>query len=826
MRGVKKIEEQVRKIFDSLRGKIGSQDYDIILLLLSLYKDDQISKDILLLKSEEQNHLRISEFLKSAMKSPDEYVGLSSIQLYYSEIIDSFENYSLSFFNFDLRECIEILFQIDSTILKEKFCEIFDSILYTIYQSQGKKSNGIVQPIELTRFICELADLPKNSRIFNPFAGPASFGVYFDNDQNYFGQEINQKTWAIGALRLMAHNRQINNISESIATDYLHQDSILSWPNQSEKFDLIVTHPPFNVKLGPEHFLFNPDIRTLEQFLIQRGVNSLNSKGKLIALLPNNFLFKSSNQDRILRKNLIKDDLIDSIISFPPGLLQNTGIPLIILVIDKDKQNPGKVRFIEANNFVDSIDSHNSILNDFEFINLIKGIQQDSDTVKFVDNSKIIEAKYNLNVSMYFQEDIEGVKLGDILDSFQGIRVNLPEKGKLVRIRDLKDDEIDYTLVLPDIEETELNSNHFREINASCILLANKWKTLKPTLFDFSKTSIFLNPNITSFKINEKIVDKAYLINELHADYVLKQLDVVRLGATIPYIRKADLLKIVLKLPSLEEQRAKMQGIVELSDKIKVLKQERNALAHGSVITQFNEYASLKHTLGRPRQNILDWTDNLLDFLNNSESFDALNNEFFEYYQLDIISALKEIKRDVNFMSEVLDKGENGFVVEEYDKTILTLSDVNKQINELSGNGFNFKIERDLLVGEKLKDRGIYGNKIPLKILIDNLLTNAHKYAFERNGIANEVIFELKEVDEFLLMEVRNNGKPFPKNFDRDKFITKFSTADSKSGTGLGGYDINQVAVEFNNPDWELILNSDPIYPVIFKFKFPIKIID
>jgi len=75
-------------------------------------------------------------------------------------------------------------------------------------------------------------------------------------------------------------------------------------------------------------------------------------------------------------------------------------------------------------------------------------------------------------------------------------------------------------------------------------------------------------------------------------------------------------------------------------------------------------------------------------------------------------------------------------------------------------------------------------------------------------------------------MEVRNNGKPFPKNFDREKFITKYSTADTNSGSGIGGYDINRIASEFNNQDWELNLNMDPIYPVKFKFQFPIKVIN
>jgi len=334
-----------------------------------------------------------------------------------------------------------------------------------------------------------------------------------------------------------------------------------------------------------------------------------------------------------------------------------------------------------------------------------------------------------------------------------------------------------------------------------------------------------VRPDILSFTVNQNIADTAYLINELHPAYVKEQLDSYRIGTGIQRIRKDDLLNVIIKLPSLKEQKAKVQGLRELSAKIGELQKERNALVHGKASVQYSEFASLKHTLGRPRQNILDWTDNLLHFLSqDKEGFEILNKSFQEYYDADIISVLKEIKQDVNFMTDVLEKGENGFVVEEYDKSIISITEVNSLVNKLSENGFNFKIKKLVLKGEELKIRGIEANKILLKTLFDNLLTNAHKYGFEEIDNGNEVVIEITEVEGFLVIEVRNNGNPFPKNFDRDKFITKYSTADSESGTGLGGYDIHRIASEFYNSDWELILNDNPIYPVIFKFKFPIKL--
>ena len=810
MMPVKAIEQQIWRMFDILRGNsIGSNDYHIILLFLSLYKDDQISKEFLF--GEDQINLEEDRVLsdKSSIKSENDY----------SKIIESFNSSLLNIRNRGFKELIDALFLIDKAILKENFSEIFDFTLYRIAQSQGRSGGELIQPIELTRFICALADLPEKSKVFNPFAGLASFGVFHDPGQDYFGQEVNQKTWALGALRIMAYERPGNS-------HYVCDDSILHWPKEDEKFDLVVANPPYGMRLSQQYREIEPDIRTVEQFLIQKGVNSLNTKGKLIALLPQGFLFRGMHEQR-LREHLIEEDLIDTIISLPGGLLLNTGIPLIVLVINKEKKFPGKVRLIDAKKFVASKSPKEKVLNDYGLNSIVHGSYNDSEEVRLIDVNQIRENDYNLNVPRYFQKHIQGVKLKNIVKLVRGSKPDLLDGGKMIRIRDLKDDKLDFKLDLSKVEKTQLIRKGLRLIDEPCLLLATRWKTLKPTFFDFSGEAIFLNPDILSFKINEQLAYTAYLINELHADYVEEQLAAYRQGATIPMIRRDDLLEVVIKLPSLEEQKAKIQGIVELSDKIKILHRERNALAHGKEARQFNEFASLKHTLGRPRQNILDWSDNLLHFLSDKpKGFDTMNQSFLDFYDTDILTALQEIKRDVNFMTDVLEKGENGFVVEEYDKIIISLSEINTLFNEFSSNGFNFKIKKLLLKGEKLKVRGIQGNRILLKTLIDNLLTNAHKYGFPQKAAGNEVVFELKEIDDFLSIEVRNNGKPFPRNFDRDKFITKYSTADSKSGSGLGGYDIHRIASEFNNPEWELLLNEDPIYPVKFRFQFPIKLIN
>ncbi|MCE2786409.1 MAG: N-6 DNA methylase [Sphingobacteriales bacterium] len=807
---VEALKSKIWSMFDILRSeRIASEDYHVLLFLLSAYKDGLFNTEIL---NENSN---LNERLVRCLHNSE-----SELTNQYNAILATFEPLVMRLSENGTRHIISALGELNLAILDEHFADIFDAVLYRITQSQGRFGGEFIQPVELTRFICGLAELQPNSKVYNPFAGLASFGVYLDQGQDYFGQELNQKTWALGALRIMAYQRPGTS-------RYVCDDSISHWPATSEKFDFIVANPPYGMRLGNQYREIEPEFRTIEQFLLEKGVHSLNEKGKLIALLPQGILFRGLHEQR-LREFLVDEDLIDTIISLPGGLLLNTGIPLIIMVLNKNKKIPGKVRFVDAKKFVDSKSPRERVLNDYGLNSFLYGSKNDSDILRLVSNDEIRAFDYNLSVPRYFQKQVEGVKLGEIIEFVRGQRVNLPPTGKLIRIRDLKDDKIDFRLDEATIEDVELRRPDIHQITESCLLLAVRWKTLKPTYFEYKGEAIYRSQDILSFKVNEAIADKAFLINELHADYVQEQLESYRLGASVmPFLRKDDLMEVVIKLPSLQEQRAKVQGIYELSDKIKSLQVERNALAHGKSLKQFSEFASLKHTLGRPRQNILDWSDNLLHFLNEKrEGFEALNKAFIEFYDTDIISALKEIKRDVNFITDVLEKGENGFVLSEYETNTIPLSDINSLINELSNNGFNFKIKKLPLKSEKLKDRGISANRILFKTLLDNILTNANKYAFSKRESGNEVVVELTEVDDILSMEVKNNGKPFPKNFDREKFITKYSTADSAAGTGLGGYDIHRIATHFSNPDWELSLNEDPIYPVKFKFQFPIKLMN
>src|SRR5690606_24453087 len=140
------------------------------------------------------------------------------------------------------------------------------------------KGGEFLQPKEITLLANLLADIPQNSSVFNPFAGLASFALNLDPSINYSGQEINKKTWAIGALRLLAYNRT--------AGSYDLKDSFSEWPEE-EKFDLVISSPPMGMKLNKKIEVQSSGYGTAEEFFIGKGLGNLNTGGKLISVISN-----------------------------------------------------------------------------------------------------------------------------------------------------------------------------------------------------------------------------------------------------------------------------------------------------------------------------------------------------------------------------------------------------------------------------------------------------------------------------------------------------------------------------------------------------------
>ncbi|WP_338357520.1 N-6 DNA methylase [Yeosuana marina] len=799
---VEVMTNQIWKSINILRGVLPVQEYHVYLFLLSAYYDGIIKKRLLNLGSEN------NDFVFEAINSSPKYSELADA---YFPIINRLSK------NKKLGTLLYQLTLLNLEIPEHNFNEVFDNLLYRIADAQGKYSGEFLLPNEISKFIMDLAEVPNGANVFNPFAGLASFALHLTNKQHYYGQEISQSTWALGKLRLM---RQQGNID----VDYRVEDSIHNWPD-SNPFDLVLANPPFNFKIDKwlADYDYNRSRMTAEQYVLKKGLESINDDGKVICLVSQGTLFRAGAEGRY-RQQLIEQGLIDTVISLPGGLLKHTGIAISILILTKNKNNSSEIRFVDGKEFVINKGKKDKRLDNHKLFNYLKSINN-HEFVRKVNIKIIEENNFNLNVQRYFLDEFEGVPLKHVVKIAKGLLTKENGLGKLIKISNLKDDDIAYKLNINEIEDRVLPAIA-RKIESTCVLVSVRWKSLKPTLFEYSGTPIYTGNDILALEVqNENTeIDLNYLTTELRSSRVNDQFTAYQNTGAIPFIKKSDLLEVKIIVPSIEEQKGKIKGLLEYANKLKILQKERNAIVHGQQLTSFDEFASLKHSLGAPRQNILSNSKSLIRFFesNNSPAFEEVKRSYEDRYKTKLIEDLSKIKEDINHISIILEKGEKGLLLENYELKPISVQDINQLLKGFKSTQEKFTLHFEKVSKEEMKGKAIIANTTLLQILIDNVISNAIKHAFNDKKALNLMVIDLKVTENVMQLEIKNNGNPFPDNYNKKKFVAKFSTANPNKGTGLGGYDINRIAKYFSNPDWELELNSSDPFPVSFKFNFPV----
>src|SRR3954470_11590077 len=82
---------------------------------------------------------------------------------------------------------------------------------------------------------------------------------------------------------------------------------------------------------------------------VQHMLASLKTDGHMATIMPHGVLFRGG-KEKLIRELFIQEDVIEAIISLPPGLFYGTGIPACVLVCNKNKPDEwrDKVLFINA----------------------------------------------------------------------------------------------------------------------------------------------------------------------------------------------------------------------------------------------------------------------------------------------------------------------------------------------------------------------------------------------------------------------------------------------------------------------------------------------
>ncbi|MFO1471761.1 MAG: N-6 DNA methylase [Turneriella sp.] len=118
-------------------------------------------------------------------------------------------------------------------------------------------------------------------------------------------------------------------------------------------------------------------------------------------ILPHGVLFRGGAEERIRRK-LIEDGNIDTVIGLPANLFFSTGIPVCILVLKKCKK-PDDVLFINAAEHFEK-DKRQNKLTDEHIDKIVSTYQYRKTEDRYsrcVTLEEIAKNDYNLNISRY-----------------------------------------------------------------------------------------------------------------------------------------------------------------------------------------------------------------------------------------------------------------------------------------------------------------------------------------------------------------------------------------------------------------------------------------
>ena len=312
----------------------------------------------------------------------------------------------------------------DNTI--DTFGDAYEYLM-TMYASNAGKSGGeFFTPQEVSELLAEMAVVGKKevNKVYDPACGSGSLLLKFAKvlgkenvRQGFFGQEINLSTYNLCRINMFLHDVNFEKF------DIAHGNTLTDpkhW--NDEPFDAIVSNPPYSIKWdGDANPLLINDPRfspagvlapksKADLAFTMHMLSWLSTSGTACIVEFPGVLYRGGAEQKI-RKYLIDNNYIDTVIQLPPDLFFGTTIATCIIVLKKSKTDNATL-FIDASaEFVRegnknklSEENRKHILNAF-----IE--RKDEDYFRrLVPNSDIAENDYNIAVSSYvIREDTSEV---------------------------------------------------------------------------------------------------------------------------------------------------------------------------------------------------------------------------------------------------------------------------------------------------------------------------------------------------------------------------------------------------------------------------------
>lgn len=316
------------------------------------------------------------------------------------------------------------------------FGDAYEYLISNYAANAGKSGGEFFTPQCVSELIAKLAIHGQTTinKIYDPAVGSGSLLLQakkqFDEhliEDGFFGQEINHTTYNLARMNMFLHN--VNYDKFHIALGNTLTDPHFGG---DKPFDAIVSNPPYSINwIGSDDpTLINDDRFAPAGVLAPKSkadfafvlhcLSYLSGKGRAaIVCFPG--IFYRGGAEQKIRKYLVDNNFVETIIALAPNLFYGTSIAVNILVLSKHKLDT-KIQFIDASgqDFYKK-ETNNNVLTPEHIESIIQLFDSREDKKyisKIVDNDRVSEEKYNLSVSSYLEaKDTREIIDIDVLNS-------------------------------------------------------------------------------------------------------------------------------------------------------------------------------------------------------------------------------------------------------------------------------------------------------------------------------------------------------------------------------------------------------------------------
>jgi len=306
----------------------------------------------------------------------------------------------------------------DNTI--DAFGDAYE-FLMTMYAANAGKSGGeFFTPQEVSELLAEITTVDKKevNKVYDPACGSGSLLLKFvkvlgkDNvRQGFFGQEINLTIYNLCRINMFLHDINYNHF------DIAHGDTLTDpkhWDD--EPFDAIVSNPPYSTRWeGKDSSILINDPRfspagvlapksKADLAFTMHMLSWLSTSGTAAIVEFPGVLYRGGAEQKI-RKYLVDNNYIDTVIQLPPDLFFGTTIATCIIVLKKSKKD-NKTLFIDASTEFVRGGNKNKLTEENRSKILQAFIKREDieHFAKLVDNKTVGENDYNIAVSSYVEQ--------------------------------------------------------------------------------------------------------------------------------------------------------------------------------------------------------------------------------------------------------------------------------------------------------------------------------------------------------------------------------------------------------------------------------------